>query len=96
MALGRAERYGLLDQDCRDDGVVYRVLSDADAVRQGMPSFACGMTLGDIVRIRESCTPRLPEAWLLEHEFLHAILTCSAGGVSYNSTHHIGPEWDGL
>ena len=96
LALDRAEGQGLLDPNCRDTGAVYRVLSDPDAARQNMPSWACGYTLGDIVRIRARCTEYLPLEWLLEHEFLHAILTCSQDGVSYKNENHIGPEWDGL
>lgn len=95
-ALERSERYELLDPDCRDIHVVYRGLNDEEATSHGMPSWACGMTTGRTVYVRESCTPSIPESWILEHEFLHVIITCSEGGVSHDNMNHIGPEWDGL
>ena len=95
-ALARADAAGLLVDRCRNADVVYRVLTDEEAKQQGMPSWACGMTVGRIVRVRESCIPTFSEEWILEHEFLHAVLACSEGGVSYENANHEGPEWDGL
>ncbi len=91
-ALERARKSDQLDPDCRDDGVVYRLLSDEE---WDYDPATGGHTDGGLVEVRQDGFKGYSRSLILEHEFLHCILECSGEGDIQNHAHW-GAVWDGL
>lgn len=93
FALQRARDNGKLDDSCIDNGVSYELVSDAD--------WAFGDDLGGktteagTVVVRKNGFDGYSASFIMEHEFLHAILDCSGEGDFQNQV-HMGHVWDGL
>lgn len=90
-AIRRAEQHGLLASNCRDETIMYQILTPEEWYDEGLPSGAEGVATPDSDVVYVLGTGNVSQS--LEHEFLHKILQCSG-----SQTHgvHLGQVWEGL
>lgn len=102
-ALQRARDHGKLDDSCIDDGITYELLDRDEWKSRGLDPTLGGLTTesGEVVVRKEGVKGlrgyrhEYTSSFIMEHEFLHAILNCSGSG-DFENQLHIGHVWDGL